>query len=136
MLFSLYHPIRCNANPSAALQLTIWIRSFTQCQEIDYGVVHLQDSGAFSMHHSQTGSPPHCIVRQASRQDHEWIPGIRENRHLTAPFNMFHFVTRSYKFQSALNGRKVRSNFYCCAVSGDSLPPFQNHLRWEEPNFN
>lgn len=30
------------------------------------------------MHHSQTGSPPHCIVRQASRQDHEWIPGMRK----------------------------------------------------------
>lgn len=69
------------------------------------------------MHHGQTGSPPHCVVRQTSRQDMEWVPGFRKHTHththFNCLFNTFQLVVKSYRVHSAVNGWRGTPKFYC-----------------------
>lgn len=92
---------------SGILRLTIWIWSLTQCQEVHDGEVHLQDGGALPVHDGQAGSPPHRVVGQTPRQNHERVSAVGRKRRRSGFFRSlcnFAVVMRCWALEPAVNG--------------------------------
>lgn len=53
---------------------TVGVGSLAQGEEVDDGVVHLQDSCTLPVHYCQTRPPAHRVVGQTAGQDNEGLP--------------------------------------------------------------
>lgn len=62
--------------------LTIGVWCLTECEEIYYGIVHLQHGRTLSMHYRQTRPSAHRVIGQTTGQDHEGLAGTNTHKQM------------------------------------------------------